>query len=67
MLSFDRTSARSRNDSEIVNPKCLGGGFDVGDEPEVRRLLDWDVRALSNLTHSITSSVRVSPNQEKQT
>ena len=48
-------------------PKRLGGGFEVGHEPEVRRLFDWDVRGLSNLTHSITSSVRVSPNQEKQT
>jgi hypothetical protein len=67
MLSFDPTSARSRNDAGIVNPKRLGGGFEVVDEPDVRRLLDWDVRGLSNLTHSITSSVRVSPNQEKQT
>ena len=39
-------------------------GFEVDDEPEVRRLLDWDVGGLSNLTYSITSSVRVSPNQE---
>ena len=45
-------------------PKRLGGGFEVDDEPEARRLLDWDV---GKLTYSITSSVGVSPNQEKQT
>jgi hypothetical protein len=45
-------------------PKRLGEGFEVDDEPEVRRLLDWNV---GKLTYSITSSVGVSPNQEKQT
>ena len=34
---------------------------------KVRRLIDWDVGGLSNCTYSITSSVRVSPDQEKQT
>ena len=35
-------------------------------DDKVRRLIDWDVGGLSNWTHSITSSVRVSPDQEKQ-
>ena len=58
--------AGKRNDDGYCQPKRLGGGFEVDDEPGVRRLLDWDVGGLSNLTYSITSSVRMSP-QEKQT
>ena len=48
-------------------PEGLGWGFEVDDEPEMRRLFDWYVGGPSNWTYSITSSVRVSPNQEKQT
>ena len=36
-------------------------------DDNVRRLIDWDVGGLSNWTHSIAWSVRVSPDQEKQT
>ena len=36
-------------------------------DDKVRRLIDWDVGELSNWTYPITSSVRVSPDQEKQT
>jgi len=35
-------------------------------DDKVRRLIDWDVGGLRNWTYSITSSVRVSPDQEKQ-
>ena len=51
---------RSRNDSRIVSSATWRGG----DEPEVRRLFDWDVRGFSNWTNSITSSVWVISNQE---
>ena len=36
-------------------------------DDKVRRLIDWDAGGLSNWTYSITSSVRVSTDQEKQT
>jgi hypothetical protein len=35
-------------------------------DDKVRRLIDWNVDGLSNWTQSITSSVRVSRDQEKQ-
>ena len=35
-------------------------------DDKVRRLIDWNVGRLSNWTYSITRSVRVSPDQEKQ-
>jgi hypothetical protein len=42
MLSSITKSARSRNDSGIVNPSA-SAGFEVDDKPEARRLFDRDI------------------------
>jgi hypothetical protein len=43
MLSSITKSARSRNDSGIVNPSDASAGFEVDDKPEARRLFDRDI------------------------